>query len=173
MRWPLTFITSSMRPMNQIVAVGVAIAAVAGQDTCAGTSTSTFACSVRRRPRCRAVIPGQAASARRSLRRRAEPVARSHRRRRRRCRGTACVAEPGSSVVMPGSGVIMIAAGFGLPPRVARPAAVAADLLAVPDPRFGVDRFADGAQQPQRRQVVLGGYSVPHFMNVRIAVGAV
>ena len=47
-------------------------------------------------------------------------------------------------------------------------------LQVIPDPRFGVDRLADRSQQPQRRQVVAcAGHSVPHFMNARIAVGAV
>ena len=47
-------------------------------------------------------------------------------------------------------------AGLGLPPGVDHRACSAADVLAVPHPRFGVDRFADRSEQPQRRQVVLG-----------------
>ena len=46
-------------------------------------------------------------------------------------------------------------AGFGLPPGVDDRAALAADELVVPDPRFGVDRLADRSEQPQRRQIVL------------------
>ena len=44
---------------------------------------------------------------------------------------------------------------LGLPPRVDDRAALAADVLVVPDPRLGVDRLADRPEQPQRRQVVL------------------
>ena len=46
-------------------------------------------------------------------------------------------------------------AGLGLPPRVDDRAALAADDAVVPDPRFRIDRLADRAEQPQRRQVVL------------------
>src|SRR5690606_28583377 len=49
------------------------------------------------------------------------------------------------------------AAGLGLPPGVHHGGAVAADVLAVPDPCLGVDRFADRAQDAQGRQVELGG----------------
>jgi hypothetical protein len=55
--------------------------------------------------------------------------------------GNGCVAEPGLS--------------GGLPPCVDHRAAPAADHRPVPDPGLGVDRLADGAEQPQRRQVVL------------------
>ena len=44
---------------------------------------------------------------------------------------------------------------LGLPPRVDDRRAVAADVLAVPDPRLRVDRLADRAEQPQRGEVVL------------------
>ena len=64
-------------------------------------------------------------------------------------------------------------AGLGLPPRVDDRAALTTDVVPVPDPRFGVDGLADAAEQPQRREVVRSGNSGPHFMNVRIAVGAV
>ncbi|CAM5708308.1 hypothetical protein SALBM217S_07751 [Streptomyces griseoloalbus] len=43
------------------------------------------------------------------------------------------------------------------PPGVDDRGAVRADVLAVPDPRLGVDRLADGAEHAQRRQVELGG----------------
>ncbi len=67
--------------------------------------------------------------------------------------GNGCVADPGLVRVMPGSGVIRIApvsvchqvSTIGTP--------LAADVEVIPDPRFGVDRLADRAQQPQRRQV--------------------
>ena len=45
-------------------------------------------------------------------------------------------------------------AGLGLPPRVDDRAAPAADHLVVPEPRLRVDRLADRAEQPQRREVV-------------------
>ena len=48
------------------------------------------------------------------------------------------------------------AAGLGLPPCVDDRAAPAADVLVVPHPRLGVDRLADGTEDAQRRQVVLG-----------------
>jgi hypothetical protein len=64
-------------------------------------------------------------------------------------------------------------AGLGLPPGVDDRAAVAADVLAVPHPRLGVDRLADRAEDPQRGQVELRRDLAPHFMKVRIAVGAV
>ena len=47
------------------------------------------------------------------------------------------------------------AARFGLPPGIDDRAPLAADLAVIPHPRFGVDAFADGAQQPQARQIVL------------------
>ncbi len=46
-------------------------------------------------------------------------------------------------------------AGLRLPPGVDDRAALAADELVVPDPRFGVDRLADRSEQAQRRQIVL------------------
>ena len=63
-------------------------------------------------------------------------------------------------------------AGLGLPPRVDDRAAVAADVRAVPDPGLGVDRLA----RPSRAAAATtgrasSGSSVPHFMNVRMAVG--
>ncbi len=45
-------------------------------------------------------------------------------------------------------------AGLRLPPGVDDRAAAAADDLVVPHPRLGIDRLADAAQQPQRRQIV-------------------
>ena len=47
------------------------------------------------------------------------------------------------------------AARFGLPPGVDDRAALAADHAVIPHPGFGIDAFADRAQQPQARQVVL------------------
>ena len=44
-------------------------------------------------------------------------------------------------------------AGLRLPPRVHHRAAAAADDLPVPDPRLGIDRLADGAEQAQAREV--------------------
>jgi hypothetical protein len=66
-----------------------------------------------------------------------------------------------------------VAAGFGLPVGVDDRAAALADVLVVPDPRFGVDGLADGAEELQAGHVVLAARSSPHFMNVRMAVGAV
>ena len=45
-------------------------------------------------------------------------------------------------------------AGLGLPPGIDDRAAPAADDLVVPHPRLGVDRLADGPQEPEARQVV-------------------
>src|SRR5262249_33841748 len=45
--------------------------------------------------------------------------------------------------------------GLGLPPRVDDRRPVAADVLAVPDPRLGIDRLTDRTEQAQRREVVL------------------
>src|SRR5262249_49189397 len=42
------------------------------------------------------------------------------------------------------------AAGFGLPPRIGKRTAIVADDVVVPLPGFGIDRFADGAEQAQR-----------------------
>ena len=44
--------------------------------------------------------------------------------------------------------------GLGLPPRVNDRAFSLADDLVIPHPRFGIDRFADGSEQTQRRQVM-------------------
>src|SRR5580700_5021080 len=41
------------------------------------------------------------------------------------------------------------AAGFGLPPGVDDRAALLADMIVVPEPSLGVDRFADSAEDPQ------------------------
>src|SRR5260370_385600 len=43
-------------------------------------------------------------------------------------------------------------AGLRLPPRVYHGAAAAADDLPVPNPRLGIDRLTDAAEQPQARQ---------------------
>ena len=47
-------------------------------------------------------------------------------------------------------------AGLGLPPGVHDRTPPAPDVLVVPDPGFGIDRFPHGPQQPQRRQVSPG-----------------
>src|SRR5258708_32059456 len=41
------------------------------------------------------------------------------------------------------------AAGFGLPPRVDNRTAFVADHAVIPQPRFGIDRLADAAEEPQ------------------------
>src|SRR5437762_1868331 len=41
------------------------------------------------------------------------------------------------------------AAGFGLPPGIDDWAASLADMIVVPQPRLGVDRFSDRAEDPQ------------------------
>ena len=69
--------------------------------------------------------------------------------------GIGVCAEPGSSVGDAGQRADHDGAGLGLPPRVDDRGAVAADVLAVPEPGLGVDRLADGAEHPQRRQVEL------------------
>ena len=83
------------------------------------------------------------------------------------------VADPGLVGVAPGNGRNQDAAGFGLPPGIDDGTSVAADDFMIPHPGFRVDRFAHGAQQAKRTQIVLSGHSVPHFMNARMAVGAV
>jgi hypothetical protein len=67
------------------------------------------------------------------------------------------VADPGLVVVTPGERGDHVAAGLGLPPRVDDRAALATDVGVVPHPRLGVDGLADGAEHPQRRQVVALG----------------
>src|SRR6266702_4871149 len=47
-----------------------------------------------------------------------------------------------------------MAAGFGLPPGVDDRAALVADGVVVPHPRFGIDRLTDGAEDAQRFQIV-------------------
>src|SRR6185295_14354901 len=46
--------------------------------------------------------------------------------------------------------------GLGLPPRVDDRSATAADVLVIPEPRLGVDRLTHRAEDPQRREIVLG-----------------
>ena len=48
-----------------------------------------------------------------------------------------------------------VAAGLGLPPGIDDRAARFADRLVVPDPRLGIDRLADGAEDAQAGEVVL------------------
>ncbi len=121
MRWPLTFITSSMRPMNQIVAVLVAIAAVAGQELAgelrpvrllvAFVVAPDAAHHRRPRPREHDVTAAAERNRVRPPRRRCRPDAGERLRRRtrleRRDAGQRRDHDP---------------AGFRLPPRVARPA---------------------------------------------------
>ena len=87
--------------------------------------------------------------------------------------GSGRVAQPGSSVVMPGSGVIMMppvsvchhvsTTGTRLPPIHSRYHIHASGLIGSPtEPNSRSDERS-----------CFAGYSVPHFMNVRIAVGAV
>ena len=64
-------------------------------------------------------------------------------------------AEPGSRSVTPGSGLIMMPPVSVCHHVSTIGALAAADVLAVPEPRLGVDRLADRAEQPQRRQVEL------------------
>ena len=45
------------------------------------------------------------------------------------------------------------AARFRLPPRIHNRAAFAADHLVIPDPRFGIDAFANGAKQAQAGEI--------------------
>ena len=83
------------------------------------------------------------------------------------------VAEPGLVGVRPGSGEIMIE-----PVSVCHQVSTighrsAADDDVVPEPCPRVDRLADASEQPQGGQVVPGRVLGPHFMQTRIAVGAV
>ena len=88
--------------------------------------------------------------------------------------GNGFVAEPGFVGDEAGQRRDHDRAGLRLPPRIDDRAALAADLLVVPHPRLGIDRFADRSEEPQRREIVrLGQLPSPHFMNARIAVGAV
>ena len=59
------------------------------------------------------------------------------------------------------------AAGFGLPPCVHDRTVTATDVLVVPNPRFGVYRFADRAKKSQRREVMFCG-----LLNSPFHVGA-
>ena len=88
--------------------------------------------------------------------------------------GSVRIAEPGLAAVTPGSGEIMIA-----PVSVCHQVSTIgqlsrADVLPVPHPGLGVDRLADA--DPSTRsddRSNFSGISLPHFMNVRISVGAV
>ena len=87
--------------------------------------------------------------------------------------GNGLVALPGLSVVMPGSGVIMIApvsvchhvstTGQRSPPMYLRYHIQASGLIG--SPTLPSSRSDERSWR--------SGYSVPHFMKVRIAVGAV
>ena len=61
-----------------------------------------------------------------------------------------CVAEPGFSARRAGQRRDQDAAGLGLPPGIDDRAAAVADHAVIPFPRFGIDRLADRAEQPQR-----------------------
>ena len=60
--------------------------------------------------------------------------------------GSGVIAAPGFPAVTPGQRADHDRAGLGLPPGVDDRAAVAADGLAVPDVRLGVDRLPDAAR---------------------------
>ena len=87
--------------------------------------------------------------------------------------GSGACAEPGLAAVTPGSGEIMIApvsvchqvstTGVRSPPMTRRYQIHASGLIGSPTE----------PSSAQRGQVVLAGTASPHFMNVRIAVGAV
>src|SRR5687767_2630339 len=87
--------------------------------------------------------------------------------------GNACVAEPGLVRVMPGSGVIMIA-----PVSVCHHVSTIGHRL-LPMCRWyhtHASGLIGSPTDPIRRSVLMlcfAGHSVPHFMNARIAVGAV
>ena len=74
---------------------------------------------------------------------------------RPRSRAAACRPSPGFAAWAPGQRRDHDVAGLGLPPGVDDRTALAADHLPVPEPRLRVDRLADRAEQPQRREVVL------------------
>ena len=137
------------------VAVRVAMGAVAREVDPARSGSSTAPCSAWDRPRCCAASPATASRSRGS-----RPWARAR----------ACRCSSKTSASMPGNGRVAEPglrrdlarqrrdhdpAGLGLPPRVDDRAALAADHAVVPDPRLGVDRLADRAEQAQRREVVL------------------
>ena len=119
-----------------------------------GTATSTSRGSGRRPCRSRAASPATAAAARGSRRPRLDLVARlvddgrvdARERPRRRA---------GLQRRHPRQRRDQDHPGLRLPPRVDDGRAVAADVLAVPDPGLGVDRLADRAEQAQRGEVVL------------------
>ncbi len=69
--------------------------------------------------------------------------------------GSGRVAEPGLAAIAPGHRRDHYPAGFGLPPGIDDRTALAADHFVVPDPGFGIDRFADRSEQSQAREVVL------------------
>ena len=100
-------------------------------------------------------------------------LARLRPRLRRRCRGTGGTREAGLVVLMPGSGVIIIAPvsvchqvstiGQRPPPMCLWYHSQASGLIGSPT-------------EPKRRRLdrsCLAGQSVPHFINARMAVGAV
>ena len=139
------------------VAVVVALGAVAREVLAVEARPVGVAVALAGRPRCRAASTATAATTRGSRRRGCRPACPRRRRCSPRCRAAGTSRCPGFNVVAPGSALIMIApvsvchhvstTGHRSPPIVA----------VVPDPRLGIDRFADGADQPQRRQVVRGG----------------
>ncbi len=56
--------------------------------------------------------------------------------------------------VRAGQGGDEMSAGLGLPPGIHDGAALAADVLVIPQPRLGIDRFADGAEDAQRAEII-------------------
>ena len=75
--------------------------------------------------------------------------------RRRRCRGTGSVAEPGLVGDRARQRRDHDPARLRLPPGVDDRTALAADHAVVPHPGLGIDRLADRAEQAQRREIVL------------------
>ena len=69
--------------------------------------------------------------------------------------GKGIVADPGLVVVTPGSGVIMIPPVSVCHQVSTMGQRAPADMLVVPDPRLGIDRLADRAEQAQAGEVPL------------------
>ena len=69
--------------------------------------------------------------------------------------GSGLVQLPGLVAMAPGKRRHHDAARFGLPPGIDNRAALVTDLAVIPHPSFGIDSFADGAEQPQTGEVVL------------------
>src|SRR6185437_2876371 len=65
------------------------------------------------------------------------------------------------------------AARLGWPPGIDNRAPFPADVFAVPHPCLGIDRLTDRTQESQRAEVMRARILLPHFMKVRMVVGAV